>query len=123
MFLLLAGLVELVAAVVALAIWAVGKLGWLLARAVFGPPAWVLSRIGRGLGRFRPGMRLVLVAFVASQVFLPMAMLASGPRPRWVEWSLLVTCLTSTAILVWWAAAGRAVAAAEAKPKRLDDFA
>ncbi len=120
-FLLLAGLLELAAAVVALGARVLGKVAWLLVRAVFGPPAWVLTQVGRGLGRFRPGTRLVLVAFAASGV--PLAMMAGPPRPRWVEWSLLITCLTSTAVLVWWAAAARAVATPQAKPKRLDDFA
>ncbi|WP_165253379.1 hypothetical protein [Paludisphaera soli] len=120
-FLLLAGLLELVAAVVALAAWVLGKVVWLLVRAVFGPPAWVLTQIGRGLGRFRPGTRLFLVAFAASGV--PLAMMAGPPRPRWVEWALVATCFASSAILIGWATSGRSVATPEPKPKRLDDFA
>ncbi|AMV37841.1 hypothetical protein [Planctomyces sp. SH-PL62] len=122
-FLILAGVLELIAAVAALAVLILGKLGWLLVCAILGPPLWAATRLGGLLGRVSSRTVLVVAAFVVPPIVLPVAMSQAGPRPRWVDWMLLAACLASTAIVLWWAAAGRAVARPQPKPKPLDDFA
>lgn len=121
-FLILAGVLELIAAVAALAFLILGKLGWLLVSAILGPPRWAAVRLGRLLGRYRPGPSLVIIAFVVVQGVIPMVVLEIAPRRPWVALALLIACLPLTVIIAR-AATGRAVARPQPKPKPLDDFA